>query len=272
MVGKGNALSHHCLEWLVLYSSADVEAAHDEIPLTTETRAPTAGSSSNWGATCSPAPDRGLDLGCMASLVRQIAQIRRRRALQVVLVSSGAMASGREILGRVPDHRGVPLKQVLASVGQGRLMQAYDRLFGEHGITVAQALLSPGETSPTGSATSMFGTPLTPCWSSVSSPLLTRTTSWQWKRSRGAQFGDNDNLSAMVANLVDADLLMILSDVAGLYTADPMQDPNAKSDTQGRFHRRLHNLPRCTGPRAPKAVGGMVTKLQAAGLGHGFRA
>ena len=69
------------------------------------------------GSNLLAGPDRGLDLGCMASLVGQIAAIRRE-GMEVVLVSSGAMASGREILGRVPEHRGVPLKQVLASVGR----------------------------------------------------------------------------------------------------------------------------------------------------------
>ena len=215
------------------------------------------------GSNLLAGPDRGLDLGCMASLVRQIAEIRQD-GLEVVLVSSGAMASGREILGRVPDHRGVPLKQVLASVGQGRLMQAYDRLFGEHGITVAQALVSRGDLSDRLGYLNVRNTLNTLLELGVQ-PIVNENDVVAVEEIRGAQFGDNDNLSAMVANLVDADLLMILSDVAGLYTADPMQDP------QARLIPRVETIDDsitslAAGTRSSKAVGGMVTKLQAAGL------
>ena len=175
------------------------------------------------GSNLLAGPDRGLDLDCMASLVRQIAQIRRD-GLEVVLVSSGAMASGREILGRVPEHRGVPLKQVLASVGQGRLMQAYDRLFGEHGITVAQALVSRGDLSDRLGYLNVRNTLNTLLELGVQ-PIVNENDVVAVEEIRGARFGDNDNLSAMVANLVDADLLMILSDVAGLYTSDPCSTP-----------------------------------------------
>ncbi len=215
------------------------------------------------GSNLLAGPDRGLDLDCMASLVRQIAEIRRE-GMEVVLVSSGAMASGREILGRVPEHRGVPLKQVLASVGQGRLMQAYDRLFGEHGITVAQALVSRGDLSDRLGYLNVRNTLNTLLELGVQ-PIVNENDVVAVEEIRGARFGDNDNLSAMVANLVDAGLLMILSDVAGLYTSDPMLDPRAelipKVET---IDDSITSL--AAGTKSSKAVGGMVTKLQAAGL------
>jgi len=215
------------------------------------------------GSNLLAGPDRGLDLGCMASLVRQIAEIRRD-GMEVVLVSSGAMASGREILGRVPEHRGVPLKQVLASVGQGRLMQAYDRLFGEHGITVAQALVSRGDLSDRLGYLNVRNTLNTLLELGVQ-PIVNENDVVAVEEIKGARFGDNDNLSAMVANLVDADLLMILSDVAGLYTADPMLDPRAKLiPTVESIDDSITAL--AEGTKSNKAVGGMVTKLQAAGL------
>ena len=215
------------------------------------------------GSNLLAGPDRGLDLDCMASLVRQIAEIRRD-GMEVVLVSSGAMASGREILGRVPEHRGVPLKQVLASVGQGRLMQAYDRLFGEHGITVAQALVSRADLSDRLGYLNVRNTLNTLLELGVQ-PIVNENDVVAVEEIRGARFGDNDNLSAMVANLVDADLLMILSDVAGLYTSDPMLDPQAelipKVETIDESVTSL-----AAGTKSSKAVGGMVTKLQAASL------
>ena len=215
------------------------------------------------GSNLLAGPDRGLDLGCMASLVGQIASIRRE-GMEVVLVSSGAMASGREILGRVPEHRGVPLKQVLASVGQGRLMQAYDRLFGEHGITVAQALVSRGDLSDRLGYLNVRNTLNTLLELGVQ-PIVNENDVVAVEEIKGTRFGDNDNLSAMVANLVDADLLMILSDVAGLYTSDPSLDPDAKLISRVEaIDESITSL--AQGTKSAEAVGGMVTKLQAASL------
>ncbi len=215
------------------------------------------------GSNLLAGPDRGLDLGCMASLVGQIATIRRE-GMEVVLVTSGAMASGREILGRVPEHRGVPLKQVLASVGQGRLMQAYDRLFGEHGITVAQALVSRGDLSDRLGYLNVRNTLNTLLELGVQ-PIVNENDVVAVEEIKGTRFGDNDNLSAMVANLVDADLLMILSDVAGLYTSDPSLDPEAKLIPRVEaIDESITSL--AQGTKSAEAVGGMVTKLQAASL------
>ena len=184
--------------------------------------------------------------------------------MEVVLVTSGAMASGREILGRVPEHRGVPLKQVLASVGQGRLMQAYDRLFGEHGITVAQALVSRGDLSDRLGYLNVRNTLNTLLELGVQ-PIVNENDVVAVEEIKGTLFGDNDNLSAMVANLVDADLLMILSDVAGLYTSDPSVDPEAKLISRVEtIDESITSL--AQGTKSAEAVGGMVTKLQAASL------
>jgi glutamate 5-kinase len=143
-------------------------------------------------------------------------------------------------------------------------MQAYDRLFGEHGITVAQALVSRGDLSDRLGYLNVRNTLNTLLELGVQ-PIVNENDVVAVEEIRGAQFGDNDNLSAMVANLVDADLLMILSDVAGLYTADPMQDPEARLIPRvDTIDDSITSL--AAGTKSSKAVGGMVTKLQAAGL------
>ena len=164
----------------------------------------------------------------------------------------------------MPEHRGVPLKQVLASVGQGRLMQAYDRLFGEHGITVAQALVSRGDLSDRLGYLNVRNTLNTLLELGVQ-PIVNENDVVAVEEIKGTRFGDNDNLSAMVANLVDADLLMILSDVAGLYTSDPSLDPDAKLISRVEtIDESITSL--AQGTKSAEAVGGMVTKLQAASL------
>ncbi|MEE9199132.1 MAG: glutamate 5-kinase, partial [Dehalococcoidia bacterium] len=207
--------------------------------------------------------DQGLDLDMMSALVGQVARLRQR-GTEVIVVSSGAIASGRGVLRQAPGHRGVPLRQVLASVGQSRLMQAYDRLFGAHNITVAQALVSRGDLSDRLRYLNVRNT-LATLLELGAVPIVNENDVVAVDEIRETHFGDNDNLSALVANLMDADLLMLLTDTAGLYTADPHKEQGAKLISRVEvIDQEIEALAGDT--QEQWSVGGMATKIQAARL------
>jgi len=205
-----------------------------------------------------------LDLGVMTSLVSQIASLRRMGA-QVLLVSSGAVASGRHALG-ISDmkRRDTPFRQVLAAVGQSKLMHAWEQLFAWEGITVAQALLTRRDTTDRLSYLNIRNTLLALLDLGVV-PILNENDVVAVEELEGEVFGDNDTLSALVATIVDADLLVILSDVAGLFTADPHRHPDAR--LLSRVERIDGEILRMAGGSASgRGRGGMVTKIEAARL------
>ncbi|MBI2851892.1 MAG: glutamate 5-kinase [Chloroflexi bacterium] len=208
-----------------------------------------------------------LDPAVMANLVSQLAQLHRR-GVELVVVTSGAIAAGRSRLGlvqgRSSKHRGIPLKQVLASVGQSRLMNAYEQLFTEHGITVAQALLTRADLIDRAGYLNARSTLMALLELRVIC-VVNENDVVAVDELQDTRFGDNDNLSAMVSNLVDADLLLILSDIAGLYTADPHRYPDARlvpqveaitPEIEGMVAESAGNL----------GTGGMTTKIEAAKL------
>ena len=204
-----------------------------------------------------------LDEAMMSSLVAQIAQLHNQ-GLEFLLVTSGAMASGRYELGLTRKPKGVSLRQVLASVGQGRLMQVYDRLFNRHDITVAQALLTKTDLCDRAGYLNARNTLLALLELRVLC-VINENDVVSTDEIKEAQFGDNDNLSAMVANLVDADLLLILGEVAGLYDADPCCDPGACLVPQvEKINSSIEQLAASTTSRL--GIGGMVTKIEAAKL------
>ena len=205
----------------------------------------------------------GVNLTVLGSIVRQICQLREEEA-EVLLVTSGAIAAGREALGRHgPVSRDIRSRQVAAAVGQGRLMQIYHEEFAKHGVTVAQALLTIGDLSNRQSYLNVRNT-LHGLLELGVVPLLNENDVVAVDEI-GAVFGDNDRLSALVANLVDADLLLILTDIDGLYTADPRVDPTATLIP--RVERIDQDIEAMAGRhRQPWARGGMPTKLEAARL------
>ena len=181
-----------------------------------------------------------------------------------MLVTSGAIAAGRAALGRRgPDSRDIRSRQVYAAVGQGRLMHIYQEQFAKLGVTVAQALLTIGDLSNRQSYLNVRNT-LYGLLELGVVPLLNENDVVAVDEI-GAVFGDNDRLSALVANLVDADLLLILTDIDGLYTADPRVDSSATLiPTVERIDQRVEAM---AGPHLhPWARGGMPTKLEAARL------
>ncbi|OGO21263.1 MAG: glutamate 5-kinase [Chloroflexi bacterium RBG_16_50_9] len=160
--------------------------------------------------------------------------------------------------------KGIPYKQVLASVGQSRLMNIYEQLFEQHQITVAQALLTKADLADRAGYLNARNTLLALLELRVVC-IVNENDVVAVDEIHEAKFGDNDNLSAMVANLVDADLLMILSDIAGLYTADPHLDPAARLIPKvTKIDASIERM--AAGTAGNLGTGGMVTKIEAARL------
>jgi glutamate 5-kinase len=216
-----------------------------------------------FGTSLLTAGSNCLNIERMTDLVNQIAQLHER-GVEVVIVTSGAIAAGRERLGLTKKAKGVALKQVLASVGQGRLMNIYERLFEEHNITVGQALLTKSVLVDRAGYLNTRNTLLASLEMGVI-PIINENDVVAVDEIREARFGDNDNLSAMVANLIDADLLFILTDIDGLYTADPNKDPSAKMiPLVEKIDENIESL--VSGSTSGLGTGGMVTKIEAARL------
>ncbi len=204
-----------------------------------------------------------LDPKVMSSLVGQVAGLHQQ-GLEIIIVSSGAIAAGRQKLGQVKERKDIPFKQVLASIGQINLMYSYEQLFTRYGIIVGQALLTKEDMSDRAGYLNTRNTLLALLDLRVI-PIINENDVVAIDEIKEAKFGDNDNLSAMVANLVDADLLILLGDVAGLYTADPHLDPQAKLISKvERIDDYIENL--AAGMPGPRGTGGMVTKIEAAKL------
>ncbi|AKG53877.1 glutamate 5-kinase [Dehalogenimonas sp. WBC-2] len=205
-----------------------------------------------------------LDPTIMASLVAQIAVVAGR-GVEVLLVTSGAIAAGKEKLGGVyKKAKDIPYKQVLASVGQSRLMNIYDDLFSVHDLTVAQALLTRADLNDRSGYLNARNTMLALMELGVIT-IVNENDVVAVDEIRDAKFGDNDNLSAMVANLVDADLLLILTDLEGLFSANPRIVKDAQLiPLVEKITPEIERL--AGGTLSTAATGGMVTKLEAAKL------
>jgi len=207
--------------------------------------------------------DDQLNRFLMADLVEQISRLRAVD-IDIILVSSGAMASGRHILGvprRGPD---VPFRQVLAAVGQGHLIHAYQQLFDKFNIPVAQALLSRRDLSDRLGYLNIRNTLLSLLELGVV-PVVNENDVVASEELAGEIFGDNDNLSAMVANIVDAEVLVMLGEVDGLFTADPHVDSNAcLIDEVEQLDNHIESMAGVSW--GGTGQGGMVTKLEAAKL------
>ncbi len=204
-----------------------------------------------------------LNQEIMSRLVAQVAQLHKQD-LELLIVSSGAIAAGRYKLGLTKERRGIPFKQVLASVGQSRLMNAYEQLFAQHNITVAQALLTKADLADRAGYLNTRNTLLALLELGVIC-IVNENDVVAVDEIQEAKFGDNDKLSAMVANLIDADLLLILTDIAGLYTADPHCNPDARLIPQvDRIDSRIERL--VTDTAGNLGTGGMTTKIEAAKL------
>ena len=212
------------------------------------------------GSTLLTAGGTGLDRGMIAAWAEQMAQLREQ-GVDVVLVSSGSIAEGITRLGLKARPTSISDLQATAAVGQMGLVQAYEACFQAHGLHSAQILLTHADLSnrrrylnarSTLRALLKFGTV----------PVVNENDSVSNEEIR---FGDNDTLGAMVANLIEADLLIILTDQQGLFDANPAHNPQAKLIE--RANARDSRLAEYAGPSGGHlGSGGMQTKVSAARL------
>lgn len=173
------------------------------------------------GSSVVAGPD-GLDADALARLATDIAAVHAR-GITVTVVSSGAIAAGRKILGGAAP-RSIPERQATASVGQIQLMAEWQKAFAAHDIVVAQILLDADDLANRGRYLNAEHA-LATLHARRALPIVNENDTVSVDEIK---FGDNDNLSALVASLVGADLLLMLSDVGGLYTANPSVDPDAR--------------------------------------------
>jgi glutamate 5-kinase len=196
----------------------------------------------------------------MIDLVRQMADLHDQ-GHELLLVSSAAIFAGREVLGPPTRRKDIPFKQVLAAVGQGRLMGLYEQFFGLYDLTVAQALLIRADFADRERYLNARNTLL----SLLRLRIVPVINENDVVGIDEIKIGDNDNLSALVANLVDADLMIILTDQAGLFTADPRLAPEAQLIPEvTEIDERIRRLAGASASGV--GTGGMATKIQAAEL------
>jgi glutamate 5-kinase len=178
---------------------------------------------------------------------------------EVALVSSGAIVTGMARLGLAARPRTIPEKQAAAAVGQSALMWHYEQAFKPHGIRVGQVLLTGQDIADRSRYLNARNTLLALLGFGVL-PIVNENDTVAVDEIK---VGDNDNLAALVAHLIDADLLVLLTDVDGLYTGDPRRDPDARRlETVAALTDDIHRLVFDSATRV--SVGGMGTKLQAA--------
>lgn len=203
-------------------------------------------------------PNGQLNLRRIESLVREIADLHNQD-MEVLVVSSGAIGVGATRMGYKKVPRTMPEKQALAAIGQGALLHLYEKLFAEYGKTVAQVLITRGDLderlrylNATNALLAILGMHVIPIINENDTVVVEEI-----------KFGDNDTLSALVAGIVDADFLLILSDVDGFYSSDPRQDTDAyllseideiTPEMDEHSHTRGSSF----------SSGGMYTKLRAA--------
>lgn len=214
------------------------------------------------GTSTLTAGTRRLSIPRIFDITRQIIQLKESGA-QIALVTSGAIAAGREAMSMAEAPRFTPGKQMLAAVGQPRLIAFYDQFFRMFGQVSAQVLLTREDLTDRNRYLNARGT-IQELLEAGIVPIINENDTVATEEIR---FGDNDNLCALVASLVEADLLLLLTDQAGLYTSDPRKDKNAQlirvieqSEIPNEYWVAAGGSDNGLG------TGGMVTKLRAADL------
>lgn len=199
-----------------------------------------------------------IDLLRMEQLVRIICDLKNK-GKEVVLVSSGAIGVGRKALGLKKRPGTLPVKQACASVGQALLMMMYQKLFREYNHIASQILMTKHTLVREESyfnAKNTFHQLLAMDVIPIVNENDTISTS-------EIEIGDNDTLSAVVASLCDADLLILMSDIDGLYTGDPNKDPEAEFiECVPKIDKSIYDM--AGGSASDFGTGGMVTKIDAA--------
>ncbi|HBI16405.1 MAG TPA: glutamate 5-kinase [Desulfobulbaceae bacterium] len=201
----------------------------------------------------------GLKAEVIDNLARELTFLRST-GREVILVSSGAVAAGRQRLaGTHKPAQGLKVKQALAAIGQSLLMQAYEQAFGRLQQEVAQVLLTHADLSSRDRYLNVRNTILTLFDFGVI-PIINENDTVSVEELR---FGDNDTLGALIANMIGAEMFIILTDVGGLFTANPQEDPAARPVyTVARIDREVEAM--AGHSRSALGTGGMQSKIRAA--------
>jgi glutamate 5-kinase len=201
-----------------------------------------------------------LNRAHLLDIVRQVACLHRQ-GLEVTVVTSGAVLAGRERMGYPRLKPNIPFRQMLAAVGQGRLMHLYEQYFDIYDIRVAQILLTADDFRDRPRYLNARDTVLGLLRARVV-PIINENDTIATKE---IMVGDNDNLSALMVTLIEADLLILLSHIKGLYTADPSHDATARLITEvSAVDEAIWSV--AGGTSTPFSTGGMYTKIEAAQL------
>jgi glutamate 5-kinase len=209
------------------------------------------------GSTSLSSTEGGIDSGRLAALVNVLAH-RVQQGIELVLVSSGAIASGLSPLSLARRPRDLATQQAAASVGQGLLVHRYSEAFGDHGVRVGQILLTVDDVTRRSHYRNAYRT-LAKLLELGVVPIVNENDTVATSEIR---FGDNDRLAALVAHLVHADLLVLLSDIDGLYDGDPRRAGSSRIPVV-HGERELANV-EIGKARSDVGTGGMVTKIEAA--------
>ena len=204
-------------------------------------------------------PTGRLNIQRMEKLCKVLSDLKNM-GHEIILVSSGAIAMGFGKLNLSERPKDVPTKQASAAVGQCELMYIYDKLFGEYNHTVAQLLITAPDIEEGGVRKQNFHNTLARLLELGALPVINENDTIST-----AEFGigDNDTLSAIVAVTIQADLLILLSDIDGLFDGDPRKNPDAKLvDTVEKIDEHIISLGGGSGSNL--GTGGMATKLRAA--------
>ena len=200
-----------------------------------------------------------LNFTKLEHLVRELCNLRNR-GMDVCLVSSGAIAVGRQSLGMTERPRQLSTKQACAAVGQARLMMIYQKLFAEYNQVAGQVLMTKNTMVNPVSRENAKNT-FNELFRLGAIPIVNENDTVS---TYEMQFGDNDTLSAIVASLIGADLLILLSDIDGLFTDDPHKNPEAKLiEVVEKMDSDILGMAKST-TGSDVGTGGMATKLTAA--------
>lgn len=211
-------------------------------------------------------PETGsLAIATIATLAETLTELRSN-GMRVILVSSGATGVGCERLHLKERPRTIALNQAVAAVGQGRLIRIYDDLFSTLRQPIAQVLLTRQELIQRNSYVNIYNT----FQSLLDLGVIPIVNENDTVAVEELNFGDNDTMSALVASLVEADYLFLLTDVDRLYSADPRNDPQAEPIKKVVTRKELEELQANAGKSGSQwGTGGMVTKLEAARIATG---
>lgn len=212
-------------------------------------------------STITYADTGNINLDKLEKFVRILINLRNK-GKEVIVVSSGAVGIGRNVLGFHERPKEKAARQACAAVGQGRLMMMYEKLFAEYSQLTAQVLLTKESITNEECARNAKNT-----FDKLSAmnvvPIVNENDAISVDEEAYGNFGDNDTMAAYVASLVDADLLILMSDIEGLYTDDPKKNQNARFvHTVGRIDQELENMGKDSGTEF--GTGGMATKIAAA--------